>query len=100
LPELMPLIAITLGSFLLSKEHMKTVTTHQAKTHLSRLLREVESGETIIILSGQTKVAKLTPIGEGTDRRPAVGTLSSKPVHLSEDACQPLTDEELAEWGL
>ncbi len=79
---------------------MKTVTTRQAKTHLSRLLREVKSGETIIILNGHTKVAKLTPIDEHKVNRPAVGTLSSKPVHLREDAFQSLTDGELAEWGL
>jgi antitoxin (DNA-binding transcriptional repressor) of toxin-antitoxin stability system len=30
---------------------MKAVTTHQAKTHLSRLLKEVQTGETIVILS-------------------------------------------------
>ncbi len=46
------------------------------------------------------KVAKLIPIDEHEVSRPAVGTLSSKPVHLREDALQPLTDDELAEWDL
>ncbi|MGJ3232539.1 MAG: type II toxin-antitoxin system Phd/YefM family antitoxin [Oceanicaulis sp.] len=38
---------------------MKTVTVHEAKTHLSRLLKEVEAGETIIICRGKTPVARL-----------------------------------------
>lgn len=50
---------------------MKTVTIHQAKTHLSRLLREVEGGETIIIARGKTEVARLTALGEA--KRPVTG---------------------------
>lgn len=42
---------------------MKTVTVHEAKTHLSRLLREVEAGETIVIRRGKTEVARLTAVG-------------------------------------
>ncbi|MEQ8404154.1 MAG: type II toxin-antitoxin system Phd/YefM family antitoxin [Oceanicaulis sp.] len=43
---------------------MKTVTVHEAKTHLSRLLREVEAGETIVICRGKTEVARLEAVGE------------------------------------
>lgn len=42
---------------------MKIVTIHEAKTHLSRLLREVEAGETIIIARGKTEIARLAPLG-------------------------------------
>ncbi len=35
------------------------VTIHQAKTHLSRLVRQVEEGEEIVIRRGRTRVAKL-----------------------------------------
>jgi prevent-host-death family protein len=35
---------------------------HQAKTHLSRLLRRVQSGEEVIITKGDKPVAKLVPI--------------------------------------
>lgn len=44
---------------------MKTVTVHEAKTHLSRLLKEVEAGETIIIRRGKTEVARLEAVGAG-----------------------------------
>ena len=47
---------------------MKTVTVHEAKTHLSRLLREVEAGETVIIRRGKTEVARLEAVGEAKKR--------------------------------
>lgn len=37
------------------------VTVQQAKTHLSRLLRRVEAGETIVIRRGRQRVALLGP---------------------------------------
>ena len=79
---------------------MKTVTTHQAKTHLSRLLKEVQAGETIIILNGTVPAAKLTATEPGESTRPPVGTITSTPVHYDDDAFRPLTDEELKVWGL
>ena len=79
---------------------MKTVTTHEAKTHLSRMLKEVKQGETIIILNGKTPVAKLTAIEAPLFQRPKVGTVTSAPVRYAPDAFDPMTDEELAKWGL
>ena len=79
---------------------MKTATTHQAKTHLSRLLKEVQAGETVVILNGREPVAKLTAIEPPETTRPAVGTRTSEPVRYAEDAFQPLADEELEEWGI
>ena len=40
---------------------METVNTHEAKTHLSRLLSRVEMGEEIIIANRGVPVAKLVP---------------------------------------
>ena len=80
---------------------MKTVTTHEAKTHLSRLIAEAENGEEIIILRGSKPVARLTGMSQKrASRRPKVGTHTSKPVRIAPDAFAPLTDQELAEWGL
>ena len=79
---------------------MKTATVHQAKTHLSRLLKEVQGGEPIVILNGSTPVAKLTAIDAPTIRRPKVGTRTSAPVHYTADTFQPLSDDQLREWGL
>lgn len=36
------------------------VTIHEAKTHLSRLIRRVEAGESIVIRRGKDRVALLT----------------------------------------
>lgn len=79
---------------------MKTATIHQTKTHLSRMLKEVQAGETIVILNGSTPVARLIAIHEPPPRRPKMGTRTSLPVRYAADAFQPLTDNELQEWGL
>lgn len=39
------------------------VGVHEAKTHLSRLLRRVAAGEEIVIARGGQPVAKLVPVG-------------------------------------
>lgn len=79
---------------------MKTATTHEAKTHLSRLIREVQNGETVVILSGKRPVAKLTAISDVARTRPRVGTVTSNPVSYEPDAFAPMTRAELDEWGL
>ena len=79
---------------------MKTATTHHAKTHLSQLLRDVQAGETVIILSGKTPVAKLTAIDTPVRKRPPVGTVTSAPLKMAEDALAPLSGDQLNEWGI
>jgi antitoxin (DNA-binding transcriptional repressor) of toxin-antitoxin stability system len=79
---------------------VKTVTTHEAKTHLSRLLREVQQGETVVILSGKTPVAELRAVRSVPMSRPRVGTATSEPVRCADDAFAPLSRSELALWGL
>jgi prevent-host-death family protein len=37
-------------------------TVHQAKTHFSRLLKEAEAGQEVIVMRGKTPVAKIVPI--------------------------------------
>jgi prevent-host-death family protein len=46
-----------------------TVGVHEAKTHLSRLLRRVQAGEEIEIRSGGRPVARLVPIVPAGERR-------------------------------
>ena len=78
---------------------MRTVTTHQAKTHLSRLIQQVQSGETVVILNGKTPVAELRAVAAVAASRPAVGTRTSEPVRCADDAFAPLSGDELAAWG-
>ena len=80
---------------------MRSVTTHEAKTQLSRLLAAVEAGEEIIICRGNTPVARLS--GTGTklrSKRPKVGTVTSLPVAIAPDAFAALADDDLSDWGL
>lgn len=42
---------------------------HEAKTHLSRLLRSVEAGETTVIRRGAHRVATLSPAPVVTEQR-------------------------------
>ncbi len=80
---------------------MKTVTTHEAKTHLSSLLKQVEQGEEVEVRRGDRPVAKLVPIkGTGKKIRPKVGTITSPRIEYSEDAFTPLSEEEMTRWGL
>jgi prevent-host-death family protein len=41
---------------------MKTVNLYEAKTHLSRLVEEAQSGEEIVIARNGTPLVRLTPI--------------------------------------
>ncbi len=79
---------------------MKTVTTHSAKTHLSRFLKDVQRGETIVILHGTEPVAQLTAAKKKRRTRPKVGVCTSEPVRYTKETFSPLTNGDLEEWGL
>lgn len=73
-------------------------TVHQAKTNLSKLIKEAESGKEVIITRGKQPVAKIVPISGATiDRVPG----SRQGQHWqAPGALEPLTDDELRELGL
>ena len=62
---------------------------HEAKTHLSRLLRRVEAGETIVIRRGTHRVATLSPASLVTEQRMIWGDLAGS---LPDDFDAPLAD--------
>lgn len=56
---------------------MRQVNVHEAKTHLSRLLEEVEAGEEVVIARAGKPVARLVPNrAEREPRKP--GSLKGK----------------------
>ena len=56
-------------------------STHQAKTHLSRLLNEAEAGSEVVIAKGKRTIARLVAVKqEGQKDRPKVGVITSNPV--------------------
>ncbi len=70
------------------------MNVHEAKTHLSRLLEEVESGEAVIIARHGTPIARLVPV-HAEVRAP--GALKGK-LHISRDFDAPLPEEVLARF--
>jgi prevent-host-death family protein len=77
-----------------------TVTVHQAKTHLSRLLHSVEAGEEVVICRGSVPIARLVSAVGQSSTPPPVGMATSEPFDIPSDAFSPLSDFELREWGL
>ena len=73
-------------------------TVHQAKTNLSRLIKEAQRGKEVVITRGKDPVAKLVPISERPKKR-VPGRLKGL-ISWEPDAFAPLTEEELREWGL
>jgi antitoxin (DNA-binding transcriptional repressor) of toxin-antitoxin stability system len=80
---------------------MKTIATHEAKTHLSRYLLAIEAGEEFIITRGKEPVAMLIPYqAERVKQRPKVGTVLDEAFHVPDEAFVPLSGSELKLWGL
>lgn len=76
-------------------------TVHQAKTHFSRLLREAEAGKEVIVMRGKKPVAKVVAIeAPQAEKAPfrLLGAYKGK-ISWTEDAFDPLTDDELTEMG-
>ena len=69
---------------------MQTVTVHEAKTHLSRLLARVRAGEEIIIAKGKQPQAKLVPLDDGPKLPRQFGTLGPISDEEAEEALRPL----------
>ncbi len=69
---------------------MTTVGIHEAKTHLSRLLRAVEDGEEVVIVRGSRPVARLVAIQSDQSAR-KLGTAKGL-VRMSEDFDEPLEE--------
>ncbi len=69
---------------------MTTVGIHEAKTHLSRLLRAVEEGEEVVIVRGSRPVARLVAIQSDESAR-KLGTAKGL-VRVSENFDDPLEE--------
>ncbi|MCG6534015.1 MAG: type II toxin-antitoxin system Phd/YefM family antitoxin [Syntrophales bacterium LBB04] len=69
---------------------------HEAKTHLSKLLGRVESGEEIVIAKAGKPVARLVPVKKKAQQRTS-GSAKGK-VRLSRDFLEPLPEAILAEF--
>jgi prevent-host-death family protein len=72
---------------------MEILNIHYAKTHFSKLLLRVQSGEEIIIAKAGKPYAKLVPLEPVTKRVP--GIAEGK---VTDAFFEPLPEEELEKW--
>jgi prevent-host-death family protein len=74
---------------------MRTVNIHAAKTHLSRLIDDVATGEEVIIARAGRPVARLVPLQHpAPPARRQLGTLRGK-LRIPDDFDDPLPDDIL-----
>ena len=74
-------------------EKVETVGAFEAKTHLSRILREAQAGKRFIITQRGKPVAEIHPPAQGLVPTPKRGDMKGK-IWMSDDFCDPLPDLE------
>ncbi len=80
-----------------SSKH-RLVNVHHAKTHLSRLMDDAHSGETVVLAKAGRPWARLMPLEPPPAQR-IPGRLSAfGPLQHPEALLEPLSSEELASW--
>ena len=72
------------------------VNIHEAKTHFSRLLQKVASGEEVTIARAGVPIARLVPIASEKKERP-LGFARGE-IWIADDFDAPLPDDLLAEF--
>lgn len=70
---------------------MLTVNTHEAKTHLSRLLARVANGEEITIAKSGKAIARLVPVQRQIKKR--VAGMDQGKAKIMDDFDEPLPDD-------
>lgn len=76
-----------------------TVSVHEAKTHLSRLIERVLAGEEVVIARNKEPVVRLVREA-GAKKKPLLGAMKGRLGDVEDDLWKPWTDEELGltEW--
>ena len=74
---------------------MPVVNVHQAKTQLSRLLAQVESGEEVVIARNGKPIARLVRLQRRG--KPQFGSWKDR-IALDDSFFDPLPEEELSAW--
>ena len=79
---------------------MTTVSVHEAKTHLSRLIEQVLAGEEVTVTRNKEPVIKLVPAIAPVAKTPLLGCMKGRLGDVADDVWAPWTDEELGltEW--
>ena len=78
---------------------MTTVTVHEAKTNLSKLIAEVLAGGDVVIARGKEPVARLIPITDSNKQSRRVPGRLRGLAAIDERFFEPLPPDELASWN-
>lgn len=70
------------------------VNVHQAKTHLSKLLKRAHEGEEIILAKAGKPYARLVPLEEASPRVPGIAN-----GRIDDAFFDPLPESELRAWN-
>ena len=73
-------------------------TVHEAKTNLSRLIKEACRGTDVVIARGKHPVVKLVALADSRRKR-VPGRLKGK-IRIGRAFFKPMSKAELAKWGL
>jgi prevent-host-death family protein len=79
------------------KTTTRRVTVHEAKTHLSRLLEQVERGQEVVVSRGRKPVARIVPVDREARGGRRFGALKGKVV-VGSEFFDPLPEAELKRW--
>jgi prevent-host-death family protein len=82
---------------------MTTVSVHEAKTHLSRLINDVLAGKDVIISRGKEEVVRIVPLKPVATGKRQLGRLAhlipAGKDPLEDGFWDPLPEEDLALWN-
>lgn len=76
---------------------MIKVNVHEAKTHLSRYLDQVEAGETLILCRHNVPIAKVRPVKKKSKKKRVFGLDDG--FGVSPSFFEPLSEDELRLWN-
>ena len=76
---------------------MATVSIHQAKTQLSKLIAAAERGEEVVIARGSTPVVKLIPVRPAEAQPRVPGSMKGQ-FSVGPEFFEQLPEDELAAW--
>ena len=78
---------------------MLQMNIHEAKTHLSHLLEQIEKGEEVVIARHRKPVARLIPYTIKPVQQRQLGSKQGK-ITLSKDFNAPLPDDIVKTFGM
>ncbi len=73
-------------------------TVHEAKTNLSRLIKEACEGHEVVIARGRQPVVRLSPLARSRKKR-VPGRLKGK-IRIGPAFFKPISKTELKRWGI